>query len=293
MIKKLAFIGLVVFAMGCKESNPPIDFGKAGVTLLNDTSYMLNAADIPNPEYRSILVEDITGVRCPNCPQAAKIAKHIQDTMKLSDVYIVGLYPPNPPSLTLPFPGYEDLTSETSQLISANIFAFSSLPAGGVSRKLYSGQTEINIPNSLWENSARTLDGTSSTVNLEITKLQINDSTFQIKSKSTFTEKPAHQVFITVLLLEDGILHPQYNTSGTDQNYIHKHVLREAFTPYNGSPLKIPGGLEIDRGVVVEKGWEVVIPENVNIANASILVLLNYNDASNKEVLQCSEIKLN
>ncbi|MBT8326508.1 MAG: Omp28-related outer membrane protein [Bacteroidia bacterium] len=294
MIKQAALIAFLFLAFGCKESNPPIDFGKAGVTLLNDTCYTLATQDIPSADYRAILVEDITGVRCVNCPQAAKAAKHIQDTMEMSDVFILGLYPQQPLNLTTPASGFEDLRNATSQLIGSNIYEFSNqLPAGGVNRKQFSGQTSIRIPYSLWENSAKTLDGTNAIVNLELNKLKLNDSTFQVKSKSSFIQKPEQDVFITVLLLEDGILHPQYTLTGTDQSYIHKHVLREAFTPYNGVPLSGPDCLDIDRGVVVEKGWEVVIPEYVNKANASILVFLNYNDASNKEVLQCTEIKLN
>ncbi len=294
MIKKLAAIGIVLFAFGCKESNPPIDFGKAGVTVLKDTSYVLASADIPAPEFRSILVEDLTGVRCPNCPQAAEAAKHIVDTMETSDVFVISIYPQEPKNLTTPASGFEDLRNPTSQLIASNIFEFSNqLPGGGVNRKLFQGEPGIKIPYSLWENYARTLDGTSAIVNLELNKTKLNDSTFQVKSKAVFTQKPEFDVFVTVLLLEDGIVHPQYTTTGTDQNYVHKHILREAFTPYNGTPLQVTGGVNLDRGVVVEKGWEVAIPKNVNIANASILVLVNYNDADNKEVLQCTEIKLN
>jgi len=48
----------------------------------------------------------------------------------------------------------------------------------------------------------------------------------------------------------------------------------------------------VERGTVIEKGWELVIPENVNTQNASIVILVNYNDGNNKEVIQCQELKL-
>ena len=100
MFKNLTLVCIVFFAISCKESNPPIDFGKAGVTLLNDTIYTLASGDIPVAENRAILIEDLTGVRCPNCPQAADVAKHIEDTMSSTEVFIVGLYPQEPKNLT-------------------------------------------------------------------------------------------------------------------------------------------------------------------------------------------------
>jgi ABC-type sulfate transport system substrate-binding protein len=48
----------------------------------------------------------------------------------------------------------------------------------------------------------------------------------------------------------------------------------------------------VEAGTVIEKGWELNIPQNVNPEKASIVVLVNYNDGNNKEVIQCRELKL-
>ena len=43
--------------------------------VLKDTCYQLDAVDMPAPEHRGVLIEDLTGVRCVACPNAAKAAK--------------------------------------------------------------------------------------------------------------------------------------------------------------------------------------------------------------------------
>jgi ABC-type sulfate transport system substrate-binding protein len=48
----------------------------------------------------------------------------------------------------------------------------------------------------------------------------------------------------------------------------------------------------VDIGTAIEKGWEINVPKNVNAQNASIVILVNYNDGDNKEVIQCRELKL-
>lgn len=40
------------------------------------------------------------------------------------------------------------------------------------------------------------------------------------------------------------------------------------------------------------RGWKIVIPDGVDINEASIAVFLNYNDNENREVFQCTEESL-
>jgi hypothetical protein len=50
-------------------------------------------------------------------------------------------------------------------------------------------------------------------------------------------------------------------------------------------------GLAI-KGGGLKKGWELNIPDYVDVAKASIVVVVSYNDGENKEVIQCTEVKL-
>ncbi|MGB1038312.1 MAG: Omp28-related outer membrane protein, partial [Bacteroidia bacterium] len=208
-------------------------------------------------------------------------------------VVILGLYTTFPKSLTFPFSGYEDMTSETAQLIGTNIYNFSNqLPAGGVNRKLYSGESSENIPFSIWQNKSESFGDEKAIVNVDLKKEQKDDSTFIFTCKSTFTSSPEEKPFLTLFLTEDDITHPQKNTSGTDSAYVHSHVVRYEITPYNGSPMEFDGSDAAQKGSEFEVVWQVQIPENIDQNKASLVALINYNADNNKEVIQCREIHL-
>lgn len=289
----LVFISLVLLASACKESNPPIDFGKPGTILLSQEYSQLATEDLPDEDYRGILIEDLTGVRCVACPNAAKAAKAIKDSEGNNPVVILGLYTTFPKSLTFPYDDFMDMTTETAQLIGTNIYNFSNqLPAGGVNRKVYNGESSENIPFSTWQNRAQSFEDEKAIVNLDLEQEQKDDSTFIFTCKSTFTSDPDEKPFLTLFLIEDDITHPQKNTSGTDSAYIHGHVVRYEITPYNGSPLEFDGSSSAQKGSEFEVVWQVQIPDNIDKSKASLVALVNYNADNNKEVIQCREVHL-
>ncbi len=292
-MKKIIAILIVASAWaGCKESIPPIVFGESETLTLKDTCYVLETLAIPEAQYRGILIEDITGVKCVACPNAAAEASEIKEKATTNPVVILGLYPTGFRALTFPFPDYVDPRTEEAQNIAANIYQFASLPAGGVNRKVFDGETKRDISFNTWANRANTFSGERSIVNLGVTIDQVNDSTFNINGDFIFTEPTDAEPFVSIFLLEDNIKHPQYYSGGTDKEYKHKHVLRKAYTPYNGSPLLTCDIQEATRGLRVEKGWQIVVPKDVVVDESSVAVFLNYNDGENKEVIQCTEVKL-
>jgi hypothetical protein len=295
MKKSFLLLWVFVVLFSCKEAEPPINFNKEESLVLLDTCYQLNASEIPPSDYRAILIEDLTGVRCVACPNAAEAAKEIKEATTQNPVVILGLYPQFPKSLTTSFGGYSDLRTETAQLIGTNLFNFGNiLPAGGVNRKLFDGETSININYDKWLNKSNKFLDQKSIVNIDLAKEEKNDTTFRIQANFVFTSEPSSEPFYSLFLLENNINHPQYYSGGTDSSYIHQHVLRKAYTPYNGEPI-LSGSSScttVNQGTVIEKGWEITIPKSVNVQNASVTVLVNYNDGDNKEVIQCRELKL-
>ncbi len=294
MLKKLALFAFTLFTIvGCIETLPPVNFGGNSAAILKDTVYQLPEASIPSPDLKNILIEDLTGVRCSNCPTAAASAKQVKDTFG-NRVVVLGLYPTDPNNLTFPYSGDEDLRKKDAQLIGANIYDFANqLPAGGVNRRQFSGQPNLNYNYNLWLNGAIEIYNEAALVNIELTSTKVDDSTYDVGAKFIFTKEPDFTPFVTIALLEDHITATQKQPDNSeDANYVHEHVFRQMYTPYNGEPLVPSTGMQPDRGVVVEKLWQVVVPDYVNHDEASVAVFLNYNDAASKEVLQCLEIKL-
>ena len=68
-ICRIAFA--LLFLVSCEEEPPGINYTPTKVAF--EETY-IDASNVPTPQLREVLVEDISGVRCVNCPDAAIIA---------------------------------------------------------------------------------------------------------------------------------------------------------------------------------------------------------------------------
>lgn len=292
MKKYIALAVLIAGVVSCKESLPPIDFSEP-VKVLIDSAYTVENAESIKVTNRGVLIEDLTGVRCVNCPDAAAAAAGIKSNDENNTVVILGLYTTAPTQFVTPFPGYQDLTTDAAQNIGSNIYAFSNiLPAGGVNRTPLTEGDPLNVSYSQWQSLANRFAEDSAIVNIETSHMFVNDSTVEFIGNFEFREDASAEPFVAIFLLENDIVHPQYYSGGTNYDYIHKHVVRKAYTAYNGIPLfGAETGLAI-KGGGLKKGWELNIPGYVDAEKASLVVVVSYNDGENKEVIQCTEVKL-
>ena len=92
---------LTVGAMvSCDEELPPVIMTEEEKPLL-DTFYI---GSVPAASVKKVLLFDVTGVRCNNCPKAAVLAKNLASSNS-GRVEVVALYPKTPMSLTFPWAG--------------------------------------------------------------------------------------------------------------------------------------------------------------------------------------------
>ena len=190
-MKKCFLLAAVIYVVvGCQESIPPVNM-ELVKGLVYDTTMRVPLSQLPSADNRVLLIEDVTGVRCTGCPNAAQIAADIKDNSTAGGVVIVGVYPTTPKSLTTYISPYEDLfyqarlTSELSQLIAQNIYMVGgTLPGGGLNRKILDGK--INVDYNTWLNHANSLKYLKAIVNLETNLSFINDSTAKLRSRALF-----------------------------------------------------------------------------------------------------------
>lgn len=296
---KKIFVVIITLALlaGCDETKPnvfPQDVAEKleGV----DTTYTISASEIPEADFRGVLIEDLTGVQCVACPNAAAAAAIIDSSATTNEVVVLGLYPTDPRVLTSPYPGYPDLRTEIAQDVAENIYDFGNqLPGGGINRVLFDGESRLNITYTTWGNRSNSFSGEKSIVNIQAETEQSldNDSTINLSAKFSFTEDAENTPKILLFLLEDDIKHPQKSQAGKIDDYKHKHVVRRAYTPYNGSELLTGTEItEANAGVVVERGWKLTIPSFVDKDNASVAIVVAYSTDETREVIQCTELKL-
>ncbi|MDE5544587.1 MAG: hypothetical protein K2I83_04180, partial [Bacteroidales bacterium] len=100
---------------------------------IKDDERLVDQGVVKIESARCVLLEDYTGVRCPNCPTAAAEIKQLQAAYG-SNLVVVALYPMEPLGLTRPFTGEMDLRTDAAQTY-AKAFQIEDYPKGMVNRK--------------------------------------------------------------------------------------------------------------------------------------------------------------
>ena len=276
----------VITITSCTEIPPFIDYSEP-VVLLKDTTYL--TSDIPQNPLKNVLIEDISGVRCNNCPKAADIAHNIQDNNDEGRVVVLTLHSNKYGAFTRPFgEGYDTFnTVVATEIISSLIGEPAGLPAGAIDRKLFDGRTsKINQKYETWVSDVNAQLALSATAVVDLEVINQGERKLAANVKTTFTKDDEDKVYLSVFLVESHILSKQKMPDNTyKDDYEHNSILREGITAYGG--LKLADNVEAGR--VFEKGFELIVPEKYNLTECSIVVLINKNDGNSTEVIQCAE----
>ena len=287
-MKKLLLIICVATLASCYETPPAVDFSAPDLFLLEKKVTVLEVAERPDVVGKNVLIEDITGVRCKNCPDAAERAREIKELYP-DRVVVVGLYTGLFPTLTGSIEGDQSLSTQEASDIHSILYGGVPLPGGGVNRKLYEGQSSINQIKTVWLGRTNAELDLDADVNLNGELTWVNDTTLDLAASMYFQNSIGSQVYFTIMLLEDGIVTKQVGSDGSIiEHYEHEHVLRKTYTPYQGSPLIN----EPSEGDEVDITWRMYLPNDVNYQKSSVVLFINLNDENNKEVLQCLELKM-
>lgn len=281
----VSIVTSVVF-LSCDEELPPIVMIETEKPLL-DTAYQ---GSIPSAQTKNVLLMDITGVRCNNCPKAAKLAHQISDENP-GRVAILALYPSTPLLLTLPWPGYDTLVTPEAQQIASSLGSIGQLPLGSIDQILVGGTRLID--RSLW--SSTVTDRLKKTTPFNIQVKSIWDETnrrsrVEFKVIANQTIPVASRVMVG--LLEDGIISKQSDAEdtvgvkGVVEDYEHNHALRTVIGSTSGFPLSS----NLPAGWVIEKHFYFKPAEAWKPENMSVIVWVY--DETNKEVYQVQTIKL-
>jgi len=291
---------ITFFFVSCEEENPGIIFTNPP-KLLKDTSYV--TTDYGPSVYKKILLEDLTGVRCVNCPDAAARAKELKD--KYGDtLVVVGLYlkSSNLQQFTAPWSGFLDLRTNEAEAVANAVGVPSALPNGYVDRYKFGGTQAAFVINQ-WDNYIKQRRG-ESPVKIWLDYEMGANNNIILKTRVTYTKTTTDkQHKIALYITENDIISKQSTMSDTVSktiwngkeyvtskgyldDYSHQHVLRTSVTFPLGQLLNQP----LELGRVFEKDFPFEWPAAWN-RNKSYLVAVVL-DASDESVVQVEEIKL-
>ncbi len=274
------------FFVACEEELPPVIMKEVEKPLL-DTAYQ---GSVPSPQTKKVLIMDITGVRCNNCPKAAKLAHQISDDNP-GRVEIVALYPSTPLGLTFPWPGFDTLVTPESEQIATSLGSISSLPIGSVDQVTVGGGKLID--RSIWSNTVTNRLAVASPININLKSTWKDaEGKARVEIQMVTNVAVSGAVKYVAAVLEDGILSKQADADdtvgvhGVIDDYEHNHALRTVI----GSTLGNDVGSNMPAGWVVEKHYYFT-PKSKWKADNLYLVVWVY-DAVSKEVYQVQKVKL-
>ena len=210
----------VSLLLGCDYVDQPLDTGNGGNGGGGD--------DV----VRRVLLEDITGHLCNNCPAAAQIAAQLQGVYGSEELVVVAIHagdyfsgPANPPN-------GDGSYSTNFQTVAGNEYAdtwsISFLPTGMVSRRLFNNS--ITLSESAWGSAVAEIIGEPADLEIWFESLDYQGGSIETTVKVAVLNDLAGDHNLTVYLTEDHIIDWQYDNQASPPNvpdYEHRHVLRD------------------------------------------------------------------
>ncbi|MFA6260812.1 MAG: Omp28-related outer membrane protein [Bacteroidia bacterium] len=299
MINKSIFLILIILVFSsCEEEPVGINYKPATTTY--DTTYILEVT--PSAQVKEILIEDITGVSCPNCPEAAQIAAGIVSANP-GRVNVMALY--NTISSTLGYP--IDHPPVKSQFDFRNILATEicqfvavpgNLPNGYINRKKFTGKLDAVVPKEEWVSFSNAEIALTTPVNIEVHATYDNTTKDLVTDVTvTYTSNVSGDNYISMCILEDSVVDAQESKdpgSGAVtylQDYTHRHILRDMYTASIGDLLNTSNSITLTRGRVIKRRYSKKVEKLVPYSHWKILAFVT-EDPTSKYVLHSKEAEV-
>lgn len=271
---------IVLFSACTKEIGPAIDFSKVQA---KDTFYM---APVENAQLKNVLIEEFTGVKCPNCPDGHNIVATIQNANP-SRVIAIGYYPFGQ-AQTEPL---KDLTKADFRIADATelstlLGGIQFLPIAAVDRKMFGGA--ILTARTLWSSNVQARLAVATPINMQLS-VSYDDASREaiIKTTLKYTSALSTKHNISLAIYENNLVDAQEYPTYIDSSYTFKHVLRDVITPVGGASV-LDSLTTKAAGLVFEKTILYTLPAKWNPSNCKIVAFV-HDAAATKEVYQVIE----
>lgn len=219
---------------------------------------------------KRVLIEDFTGQRCINCPDATLVIEEMQEQYGADNIIAVGIHS-GPYAKTLsgqPFPLWTEIGDYYYK--SWNI---ENAPTGVIDRKAVSStpqswgdivRAELQEPAPIELDAATSYDEATRTVTINVNAKGVLDVTGKLQ----------------LWLIEDNIINIQYMKDDViNPSYVHNHVFRTAVNGQDGEDFSIAWDEEktVTNTYVLDEAWKA---ENMSV------VAFVYNNSGVQQVVK-------
>jgi hypothetical protein len=234
----------------------------------------------PDEKVRKVLLEDYTGQKCPNCPEAAEIAHTLKteygEKLILLTIH-AGYYAVPEGDFTADFRTVEGTELNTFFEISAN-------PLGMVNRTEYLGNRILLIGD--WESAVDIQIELEAEAAITITNTYTAGTRkLDCLLETEFLETMDGTYNICAFITESSIISPQQTEQNVDTNYVHNHVLRTSMNGTWGDAVGEDGQAVAETKLT--NSYSYTLHSGWNADNCTVVAFV-YNTATN-EVVQTEE----
>ena len=270
----------VVFAMAsCDKLKEPYIIEP--LVAQSDTIPLVEADTINFDGRIVVLLEDYTGVKCNNCPEAGELALQLQQQNE-GHLVVLGVHPKT--ELQNPAGGFPDFRTDDGNEWN-NFFNIAAYPSGLVDRTGVLGQAE-------WTAAVNNAIGGDAPVRL-IIKTEYDNATRELKLSihSKFLQNvESNDVRLTVCMMEDNIVGAQVMPTGVNPNYTHRHVFRGTADGQTWGRVLDAAAESITAGRNFITNMKFNVSDDYNADEFYIVAFIS--DNSTKQVLMTAEKKI-
>ncbi|MBH19297.1 MAG: hypothetical protein CL851_02625 [Crocinitomicaceae bacterium] len=305
-MKKYFKYFLIISIFSCdKIENPlPEEYGKFDWSLYPgdpaDYSYdLVNPENNwgPNNNPKSILLEDYTGHKCTNCPEAAQIAKDLEDDTS-KNVIVSTIHA----SQDGTFQSTDNIFINNYETEAGNEYVRGSEMPGFLGNPMGTiNRNDGGLSNSSWYFASDWLNGVNNELNSAFSlNIQLQYYYFTqtnglfIHTETSILNDLTGEYHLVIYLIRDDIVSPQkFNSGIIDTNYHHHAVLSDNINGTWGTPI-INGTAEKDSMIYNNFTYELIDPSIDSTYSIDNLSLISYViDRNTLRVIQVIKTKLN
>lgn len=293
---------LLAFTLaGCTEKPPYINYDPPKTTI--DTTYV-NATP-SDAQTKQVLLEDVTGVQCVNCPDAAAIAKALT-AANPGKINVIAVHALNLlDNFTKPVnkeghKSKQDFRTQAAADICVNILGVpNSLPKGGIDRVKFSDKTDLLIDRTDWTSKVNAQLAVSTPVNITLASVPGAAGEILIDATIEYTQALPDTNYLTLVIVEDSIIDVQEYIDYTqpipspefNDNYLHMHVMRAVMTASTGDLINKPDA-PLVAGRVFRKRYKYTITNSEWVRKNLHVIGFVHRNGAQKTVLQSNHTEV-
>lgn len=238
---------------------------------------------------RRVLVEELTGVKCSNCPDGTRLLTDLQDTYGEENLLVISIHAA--PDFSVPYTGPNgnlyDFRTVNGKALADYIGPFEGAPCASVSRFLPPNATSLFVtPASEWPGIIASEFAKDYGLGLFVANTYDSLSRkVDILVNIAPDETISGDTRLTVVITQDSIRDVQNDNDDIIKDYVHRHVLRDVISQPSGNDIAEP----LTAGALISKSFSYTIPADWDANHCNIVAYVHRVNSAERDILQAAE----